>query len=416
VQQAWHEPLQVFNPFLRLHIKLTRTAKALRQWARGLIGNNRLLLCAAGQLIGILDVVQEHRQLTDDEIRLRRDLKVRFLGLTAVEKLRAQQKSRLTHIRANESSSKLFFLYANGRRRKNFIRHLVTEDGIKHTHQEKADAVFQHFNCRIGECQNREPTVDWDAINLLPQNLHHLEDDFTDQELKAIIQDIASDKAPGPDGFIGAFYKASWGIIKEDILAAVNCFFNRHDQHFNLLNNAHIVLLPKKEDDSQVGDFRPISLAHSVSKLISKLLSTRPSADLDKLVSRVQSAFIKKRSIQDNFLYTQNLVRELHRAKRPSLFLKLDIAKAFDTVRWDYLQEVMQRMGFGPKWRAWVTTLLATATSSVLLNGQRGKWFKHRTGLRQGDPLSPHAVHLSHGTTTTNAQHGNTTRTVVTNC
>jgi len=193
VQQAWHEPLQVFNPFLRLHIKLTRTAKALRQWARGLIGNNRLLLCAAGQLIGILDVVQEHRQLTDDEIRLRRDLKVRFLGLTAVEKLRAQQKSRLTHIRANESSSKLFFLYANGRRRKNFIRHLVTEDGIKHTHQEKADAVFQHFNCRIGECQNREPTVDWDAINLLPQNLHHLEDDFTDQELKAIIQDIASD-------------------------------------------------------------------------------------------------------------------------------------------------------------------------------------------------------------------------------
>ena len=60
------------------------------------------------------------------------------------------------------------------------------------------------------------------------------------------MQEIAPDKAPGPDGFIGVFYKISWDVIKEDILAAVNFFYNMHDQHFNLLNNAHIVLLPKK--------------------------------------------------------------------------------------------------------------------------------------------------------------------------
>jgi hypothetical protein len=40
------------------------------------------------------------------------------------------------------------------------------------------------------------------------------------------------------------------------------------------------------------------------------------SSDLDKLVSRARSVFIKKKSIHDNFFYTQNLIRELHKAKK----------------------------------------------------------------------------------------------------
>lgn len=141
VQQTWGQDVGVFNPFLRLHIKLSRTAKALRQWAKKTLGNNKLLFYAARQLIAILDIVQEHRQLSSTEILLRRDLKARYLGLAAVEKLRARQQSRLISIRASEANSKLFYLQANGRRRKKIIRHFHEPGGIMHTHEEKSTCV-----------------------------------------------------------------------------------------------------------------------------------------------------------------------------------------------------------------------------------------------------------------------------------
>ena len=106
---------------------------------------------------------------------------------------------------------------------------------------------------------------------------------------------------------------ASWGVIKEDLLAAVNFFFNQHEQHFQHLNSAHLILIPKRSDAQQIGEYRPISLTHSVAKIVSKLLAIRLAPFLNQLVSRAQSAFIKKRSIHDNCLCTQNLVRDLHR-------------------------------------------------------------------------------------------------------
>jgi hypothetical protein len=200
--------------------------------------------------------------------------------------------------------------------------------------------------------------------------LGSLEVDFSEEEVLAVIADMASDKAPGPDGYISVFFKSTWHIVKHDILAAVNYFSQQHSQHLKQLNSAHMVLLPKKLDAETLRDFRPISLTHSIAKLLSKLLANRLAPFLNELVSRQQSAFIKKQSIHD-FLYTQNLIKAPHRAKRPALFLKLDIAKAFDSVRWDFLLEILQLMGFVPRWRGWISCLLSTASTSVLLNGAR---------------------------------------------
>jgi hypothetical protein len=61
----------------------------------------------------------------------------------------------------------------------------------------------------------------------------------------------------------------------------------------------------------------------------------------------------------------------LLRKKRivPKVLLKLDISKAFDTIAWPFLLEFLRAFGFGDNWRRWITTLLASTTSRILLNG-----------------------------------------------
>jgi hypothetical protein len=147
--------------------------------------------------------------------------------------------------------------------------------------------------------------------------------------------------------------------------------------------------LPKKEGAESIHDFRPISLIHDVAKIIMKILALRLTPLSGQLISNCQSAFINKRSIHDNFLYVRNLTRKFHRNKTLALFLKLDILKSFHLVRWDYVVTLMEHRVFPTRWISWITTLLSSSTSTVMLNGGPLQPIQHGRGLRQGDPFSP---------------------------
>lgn len=343
----------------------------------------------AQELVLRLDQAQEQRQLTPEELTLRRQAKLKILGLSTVRRIKLRQRSRLTWIRLGDANTRLFHLRANGRRRKNYISALSHNNRFFTAHQDKEDILHQYYQGVFGSSQARPHSLNWDLLDTQSTDLHQLDNPITEQEVLQAVSDTPSEKAPGPDGYIGLLDKKCWATVKEDLIQALHQMFSLRATQWNLLNSANVTLIPKKEGAATPADYRPISLMHSVAKIMSKLLANRLAPYLPQLVSHSQSAFIKGRSIHDNFQYVQGAINHFHKAKTAMLFLKLDIAKAFDSVRWEYMLEIMQRIGFGQRWRDLISLIWASTSSRILLNGSPGRPILHRRGLRQGDPLSP---------------------------
>jgi hypothetical protein len=99
---------------------------------------------------------------------------------------------------------------------------------------------------------------------------------------------LPNEKASGPDGFVGLFYKNCWTIIQKDLMAALQAFHSLRTQKLDLINEAHVVLIPKISDAAAVTNFRPINIINSLAKIITKVLADRLAPRLSELVSVCQ--------------------------------------------------------------------------------------------------------------------------------
>ncbi|GKA80774.1 RNA-directed DNA polymerase, eukaryota, reverse transcriptase zinc-binding domain protein [Tanacetum coccineum] len=106
-------------------------------------------------------------------------------------------------------------------------------------------------------------------------------------------------------------------------------------------------------------------------------------------VNPVQSAFIKGRNILDGPLILNEVLAWHRQRKKELMVFKVDFEKAFDSLRWDFLDLILDKLGFGSTWRAWIRGCLYNSRSFVLVNGSQTEEFVIHRGLRQGDPMSP---------------------------
>nr|GFA42639.1 RNA-directed DNA polymerase, eukaryota, reverse transcriptase zinc-binding domain protein [Tanacetum cinerariifolium] len=108
-------------------------------------------------------------------------------------------------------------------------------------------------------------------------------------------------------------------------------------------NSSFIVLIPKMEDAKMVKDFRPISLIGSMYKIIAKILANRLSLVISDFVINVQSAFVSNRQILNGPFIFNELISWCKRKNAKAMIFKVDFKKALDSVRWDFLDEVLNK-------------------------------------------------------------------------
>nr|GEU58474.1 RNA-directed DNA polymerase, eukaryota [Tanacetum cinerariifolium] len=183
--------------------------------------------------------------------------------------------------------SKFFHDMLNKKRSQSNIRGVLIDGKWADEPVKVKCEFFHHFSNRFGKPSDDRVEIDVNFPNtLLVYQKADLESIETTEEVKRVVWDCGSDKAPGPDG--------------------------------------------------------PISLIGSFCKIIAKVLTNR-------LVGM----------LGDN----------VNEKKKQALIFKVDFEKAYDSVRWDYLDDVLDKFGFGIKWRRWIQNCHRSSRGSILING-----------------------------------------------
>nr|GEV25731.1 RNA-directed DNA polymerase, eukaryota, reverse transcriptase zinc-binding domain protein [Tanacetum cinerariifolium] len=209
---------------------------------------------------------------------------------------------------------------------------------------------FHHFSSRFDKPDARRVHIKMRYLKTLTcDHQVELESDVSNEKIKRAVWECGIDKSPGPDGFTFGF------------------------------NSSFIALIPKILDTNTVKDFRPISLIGSFYKIVAKIFTNRLVGVLGDIV----------KEILDGPFILNKVLQWCKIKKKQSLIFKVDFETAYDSVRWDFLDDILKNSRFGEKWCKGIQSCLRSSRGSIIINGSPTKEFQFCKGLKQGDPLSP---------------------------
>ncbi|GJT47588.1 putative RNA-directed DNA polymerase, eukaryota, reverse transcriptase zinc-binding domain protein [Tanacetum coccineum] len=377
------------NGLVSFKKKLQNLKLVIRAWVGSKRSESFALKKKHQEILSSIDVKIDHGTASEDDFINRRDALKSLGDLARMEARDLSQKAKTKWALEGDENTKFFHGIIKKRRRQLAIKGIM-KNGVWIEEPGIVKAEFMsHFSHRFQQPTGIPTSLDTDMLRpLSPSQRDFLERPFSRDEIKRAVWDCGGDRAPGPDGFTFKFFTSFWDLIQDDVVSFVQ-EFSRSNFLPKGCNSSFIALIPKVSNAKAVSDFRPISLIGCQYKIIGKLLANRLSSVIGDCVSSVQSAFIKDRNILDGPLILNEVLAWYRQRKKKLMVFKVDFEKAFDSVRWDYLDLIMDKLGFGLKWRAWINGCLHNARSSVLVNGSPTEEFEVFRGLRQGDPMSP---------------------------
>ncbi|GJR53414.1 RNA-directed DNA polymerase, eukaryota, partial [Tanacetum coccineum] len=388
VIDTWNSAPTNPNAMRNVLHKLKFLKVKIREWLKDYKNNHNSDAGKLKEELRKIDIAIDNGLGSEEIVSRRTEILNSIHHFDNIQAMDVAQKAKIKWAIEGDENSRYFHGVLNKKRNQSNIRGIMA-NGKRNDNPHIVKSEFlMHFRNRFEKPPDHRIPIDMNfPKSISPNQQMDLECAVLKEELKKAVWDCGSDKSPGPDGFSFGFYRHFWSCLENDVFATVNYFFTVGDI-LKGCNSCFIALIPKVHDATLVKDFRPISLIGSIYKIIAKILANRLVGVLGDIVNEVQSAFISDRQILDGPFILNEVIQWCNSKKKQSLIFKVDFEKAYDSVCWDFLDDVLKKFGFGNKWCAWIQSCLRSSRGSIIINGSPTDEFQFFKGLKQGDPLS----------------------------
>ncbi|GJY62450.1 putative RNA-directed DNA polymerase [Tanacetum coccineum] len=394
VSNVWQQTISGFWMF-----KVVKRLKLLKKPLRKLLFDHGNIHENVKKIRHELDEAQKDLDSDPSNVELREEEAAylhAYQDAILMEERLLVQKAKIDWLKLGDANTAYFHKVVKSQTARNRIDSIVDNNGATIDGDQVPLAFIDHYTEFLG--QPGTTTVfhsnDIFCNRLSMEGANSMIREVSDKEIKDTMFSMGDNKALGPDGFSAAFFKEAWDIIGVDVCKAIKEFFT-NGILLKELNHTIIALIPKVNSPVRINDYRPISCCNTLYKRISKILANRMKESLSKLISLNQSAFVSGRRISDNILLTQEFMHNYHLDRGPArCAFKVDIQKAYDTVDWLFLKDILTGFGFHHRMIGWIMECVMTTSFSLSINGCSHGFFKGMRGLRQGDPISPYLFTL----------------------
>lgn len=165
-----------------------------------------------------------------------------------------------------------------------------------------------------------------------------------------------------------------------------------NNNNFSNLNDTLIFLILKTYNPIKHTSFHLISLCSVTLKILMNTIANTIKPHLDKIVNPYTSVFVPGRLIIDNIILAFESFHTLNKViskNKGYVGFKLDMAKAYDRIEWDFIENILKATRFPTNITGPTMTCIKYVSFSININGKNSRWCRPTRGIMQGGPLSP---------------------------